>query len=164
MCSEPLSTIWLKPVGVFPEHFAVLALVFGLSISYRLLGFKGLHFFALLFFFSLLPLSSTHPSTGSFFHILLVLSLLFHPILPTPRKELRTYMTSLRIQVIHWNCCQHNHSHPHALARQGEKNLVKIILDCTSSSNFGIQVSQCSSCHDERFLLCCQQQQVPKYL
>lgn len=90
MCSHTLPLICLKPTAVFPKHWAVLALVLGLSISYRLSGLKMpppppplVSFFTKQLF----SLVTFFTSKSSCISILLFLSSFTPLILPTPRVE-----------------------------------------------------------------------------
>lgn len=99
MCFQPLSPICLRPVGVFPEHWAVLALVFGfedLRAPTSLFLNSFFYSIASIVFHSSLP--SFLPKFFFWYSLSLVfsLSLYFHPSLPTPREESPNYMTSLR--------------------------------------------------------------------
>lgn len=149
MCSQPLSSICLKPVGLFPEHWPALARVVGLSVSNRLLGFNGLLFSLLLLllfataFSSSGPLSSALPSSTFplFFQYPIILFYIFFsfPLIPPTQRRV-THPYDWFVDLGHTlNCCQHRHHHPHIQARKKKnkktkKSESKIILNWKSQA------------------------------
>lgn len=167
MCFQPLSPICLRSAAVFPAHCGV----FGSDVwllyqpqSYRasssccFLKFRPSVFTHRLHYLQLFS------QTNSSFILRFLYHLQFHP--SSPHREI-THLYDQTKDLGHTSelLPTPSSSFMHCFQTEKEKQVQSQRLPRTQiSSHFGAPVSQRSGCHDERFLFCCQQQQVPKYL